>query len=144
MNLPSFLWLWKIAAWSMGLSSLAYLLLGISGFWLYRRRSQGKPRPGWLRPFHYLTGITMVILVLGLLTIGLVGTIGHYGSLGHSPHLLAGFGVVILVIISATTATQIGKYPQARSLHVGTNLILLLAFITVSLSGWNVVQKYLP
>ena len=52
----------------MGLGSLAYLLLGISGFWLYRRRSQGKPRPGWLRPFHYLTGITMVILVLGLLT----------------------------------------------------------------------------
>ena len=86
----------------------------------------------------------MVILVLGLLTIGLVGTIGHYGSLGHSPHLLVGLAVVILVLISATTATQIGKYPQARSLHVGTNLILLLAFITVSLTGWNVVQKYLP
>ena len=144
MNLLSFLWLWKIAAWSMGLSSLAYLLLGMSGFWLHKRRSQGKPHPGWLRPFHYLTGITMVILVLVLLTIGLVGTIGYYGSLGHSAHLLVGFGLVILVLISATTATQIGKYPQARSLHVGTNVMLFLAFISVSITGWNVLQKYLP
>ncbi|MBO1058805.1 MAG: DUF4079 domain-containing protein, partial [Dolichospermum sp. JUN01] len=26
MHLPSFLWLWKIAAWSMGLSLLAYVI----------------------------------------------------------------------------------------------------------------------
>ncbi|NEQ88363.1 MAG: DUF4079 domain-containing protein, partial [Moorea sp. SIO2I5] len=31
MNLPSFLWLWKIAAWSMGLSLCAYVLLAITG-----------------------------------------------------------------------------------------------------------------
>jgi hypothetical protein len=145
MDLPSFLWLWKIAAWSMGLASLAYVLQGISGFWLSKQRSQQKPRPKWLKPFHYLNGIIMVLLVLLLLTIGIVGTIGHYGSLGHSPHLLAGLSVVILVLISAVSATQIGpEHPQARSLHVKTNIVLLLAFICVSLTGWNVVQKYLP
>lgn len=145
MNLPSFLWLWKIAAWSMGLGILAYVLQGISGFWLYKQRSQQKPRPPWLKPLHYGIGITMVLLVLLLLTIGIVGTIGHYGSLGHSPHLLAGLSVVILVLISAVSATQIGpKHPQARSLHVKTNIMLLLAFISVSLTGWHVVQKYLP
>ncbi|ELR99617.1 hypothetical protein GLO73106DRAFT_00034690 [Gloeocapsa sp. PCC 73106] len=129
----------------MGLASLAYMVLGISGFWLHRKRTKQQPRPVWLRPFHYLVGGTMVLLVLTLLSIGLVGTIGYYGSLGHSPHLLAGVCVVLLVLISAGSATQIGpKHPQARSLHVGTNLILLVAFIFVSVSGWQVVQKYLP
>lgn len=145
MDLPSFIWLWKIAAWSMGLASCAYILLAITGFWIYRKRTKKQGRPAWLRPFHYSVGVTMVLLVLTLLTIGLVGTMGYYGSLGHSPHLIAGCCVVLLVLISAGSATQIGpKHPQARSLHVGTNLILLLAFIFVSVSGWHVVQKYLP
>ncbi|MFN6181193.1 MAG: DUF4079 domain-containing protein, partial [Dolichospermum sp.] len=34
MHLPSFLWLWKIAAWSMGLSLMAYLFLAITGIWM--------------------------------------------------------------------------------------------------------------
>jgi len=144
LDLPSFLWLWKIAAWSMGLASFAYFVLGITGFWLYRRRNQQKPRPLWLRPVHYLTGITMVILVLVLLSIGILGTIGHYGSLGHSPHLWAGLTVVVLVLISAASATQITQRPEARTVHVSINIILLLAFIFVSFTGWGVVQKYLP
>ncbi|MFQ3617077.1 MAG: DUF4079 domain-containing protein [Cyanobacteriota bacterium] len=145
MNLPSFLWLWRIAAWSMGLSLLTYSLLGISGFWLRRSRRQTLPRPGWLRSLHLTFGVLLVLLVLLLLTIGLVGTLGHYGSLGHSVHLAAGLTVVALVLLSAGSATQIGAgRPWARSLHVGTNLVLLLGFIAVSLSGWSVVQKYLP
>ena len=39
MHLPSFLWLWKIAAWSMGLSLLAYLFLAITGIWMLRVRT---------------------------------------------------------------------------------------------------------
>ncbi|WP_013325128.1 DUF4079 domain-containing protein [Gloeothece verrucosa] len=145
MNLPSFLWLWKIAAWSMGLSLTAYTILGISGFWMYNRRINKQPRPQWLRPLHYLIGGIMVFLVLLLLSIGIIGTLGHYGSLGHSPHLVAGLLVVVLVLISAISAAQISpKRPWARSLHVSTNVILLLGFLLVTGSGWSVVQKYLP
>ncbi|RMF63531.1 MAG: DUF4079 domain-containing protein [Cyanobacteria bacterium J069] len=145
MNLPSFLWLWRIAAWSMGLSLLTYSLLGVSGLWMRRTRSQALEVPDWLRPLHMVLGGVLVLLVLLLLTVGLVGTLGYYGSLGHSVHLVAGLVVVGLVLLSAGSATQIGSgRPWARSLHVGTNLVLLLGFIAVSLSGWSVVQKYLP
>ena len=145
LNLPSFLWLWKIAAWSMGLSLFAYTLLAVSGFWLWRQRQAKQPRPPWLRPGHYLIGTILVCLVFLLLIIGLIGTIGHYGNLGHSLHLVAGISVVILVLISAISATQINpKRPWMRSLHVGTNFVLLLAFIYVTWTGWGVVQKYLP
>ncbi|MEA5535427.1 DUF4079 domain-containing protein [Crocosphaera sp. XPORK-15E] len=145
MNLPSFLWLWKIAAWSMGLSLFAYFLLGISGGWMfYQRNTQASP-PLWLRPVHYIIGAILVMLVLLLLVIGLVGTLGHYGSLGHSYHLIAGLVTVILVLISATAATQISpERPRMRMLHIGTNIILFISFALVSLSGWSVVQKYLP
>jgi hypothetical protein len=145
LNLPSFLWLWKIAAWSMGLSLFAYTLLGLSGFWLWRRRKAKQPRPSWLRPFHYLTGGILVFLVFLLLAVGLIGTIGYYGNLGHSPHLIAGLSVVLLVSLSAISATQINaKRPWARSLHVGTNFVLFLGFLYVTWTGWAVVQKYLP
>lgn len=145
MNLPSFLWLWKIAAWSMGLSLSAYLLLAISGGWMFYSRQEKKRRPKWLRPLHYVVGGGMVFLVLLLLAVGLIGTIGHYGNLGHSVHLPAGLTVVTLVIISAVSATQISiEKPWARSLHIATNIILFFGFAAVSASGWVVVQKYLP
>ncbi|MGC1245518.1 MAG: DUF4079 domain-containing protein [Spirulinaceae cyanobacterium] len=144
MNLPSFLWLWKIAAWSMSLSVLAYLVLGISGFWLFNGRKAKSLRPSWLRPFHYITGTILVVLVLLLLAIGLVGTIGHYGSLGHSWHLVAGLIVVSLVLLSAGSATQINRKSWGRSLHISTNITLFWAFLWVSWTGWSVVQKYLP
>ena len=112
---------------------------------MFNRRLAKRPRPRWLRPFHYITGAIMVVLVLLLLAIGLVGTIGHYGSLGHSPHLIAGLSVVVLVLVSAGSATQINpKRLWARSLHIGTNIALLGGFIFVTLTGWDVVQKYLP
>lgn len=145
MNLPSFLWLWRIAAWSMGLSLTAYTLLGITGIWMYSRRTQKQPRPPWLKPVHYTIGGILVFLVLLLLSVGLIGTIGHYGSLGHSPHLIAGISVVILVLTSAFSAIRIHpQRPWARTLHIRTNIILFLGFMFVTFSGWNVVQKYLP
>lgn len=129
----------------MGLSLFAYVLLVTSGTWMFYRRSTQQPRPDWLRPFHYTVGITMVALVLLLLAIGLVGTVGHYGNLGHSSHLPTGLAVVGLTVLSAWSATQISpSRPWARPLHVATNAILLLGFIVVSLTGWIVVQKYLP
>jgi hypothetical protein len=145
LDLPSFLWLWKIAAWSMGLSLFTYVLLGFSGIWMLNRRVSKRPRPAWLRPFHYIVGAILVFLVLLLLAIGVVGTLGYYGSLGHSPHLVAGLLVVALVLISAISATQISpKRPWARSLHIATNLLLFSGFVFVTLTGWTVVQKYLP
>lgn len=145
MNLPSFIWLWKIAAWSMGLSLLAYLLLAVTRVWMFQTRKISTPRPEWLRSLHYGIGGSMVLLVLLLLGIGIVGTLGHFGSLGHSQHLIAGLVVVGLVLVSAVSATLIS--PQrtwARSLHIATNLILFVGFLCVSLTGWTVVQKYLP
>lgn len=144
MDLPSFLWLWKIAAWSMGLSVTVYGILAVTGTGLYYFRTQKSPRPQWLRPVHYTLGTLLVGLVLLLLTIGIVGTIGHYGNLGHSPHLIAGLLVVGLVLLSAISATQISaKRPWARSLHVTTNAVLFFALVYVSWTGWTVVQKYL-
>ncbi|MGB3533843.1 MAG: DUF4079 domain-containing protein [Microcoleaceae cyanobacterium] len=145
MNLPSFLWLWKIAAWSMGLSILAYLLLAISGGWMFYRRNSNQSRPPILRTLHYIIGGTLVALVLLLLLIGIVGTLGQYGTLGHSPHLMAGLTVVSLVLISAWSATQISP-PKAwaREVHIRTNLVLFIGLAIVSWTGWTVVQKYLP
>jgi hypothetical protein len=145
VNLPSFIWLWRIAAWSMGLSVTAYFLLAITGGWMFFARQNSQPRPKWLRPLHYVIGGTMVFLVVLLLSVGLIGTIGYYGNLGHSAHLPAGLTVVALTLLSAWSATQISpKRPWARSLHISTNAVLFLGFAIVSLTGWSVVQKYLP
>ncbi|MBI1240073.1 DUF4079 domain-containing protein [Umezakia ovalisporum] len=153
MNLPSFIWLWKIAAWSMGLSLLGYLLLLVTGIWMFRHRtSQRFPSFPWfiggrgeVRSLHYTIGITMVSLVLLLLAIGIVGTLGHFGSLGHSSHLIAGLTVVVLVLLSGFSATQINtRRSWARPLHIGVNIILFAGFAWVSVTGWIVVQKYLP
>lgn len=145
LNLPSFLWLWRIAAWSMGLSLFAYFLLALSGSWIFYSRTQKRSRPQWLRPVHFSIGAGLITLVLLLLSIGLVGTVGYYGSLGHSAHLPAGILVVCLTLLSGWSATQIGpQKPWARSLHLGINLLLLLSFASVSWTGWSVVQKYLP
>ncbi len=145
MDLPSFLWLWKMAAWSMGLSVTAYFLLAVSGGWLFYGRSNKKKRPRWLRSLHITIGSILVGLVLLLLGIGLVGTLGHYGSLGHSSHLMAGIIVVALVLASAASASRIHpQRPWARQLHVSINLVLLFGFMWVSWTGWSVVQKYLP
>ncbi len=146
MDLPSFLWLWKIAAWSMGFSILAYSLLACSGLWMYGARL-GRKQQGRIlvRSLHYGLGITLVALVLLLLAVGIVGTLGHYGSLGHSVHLGAGLLVVGLVLLSAWSANQIAPGRQwARSLHITTNAILFVALAWVSWTGWTVVQKYLP
>ena len=145
MDLPSFLWLWKIAAWSMGFAIAAYGLQTISGSWMYYARTSRTLRPAWLISFHYVTGIVMVMLVILLLIIGIVGTLGHYGSLIHSSHFGAGLLVVGLVVLSAWSATKISSQrPWARSLHIGTNIILFTGLVLVSLTGWQVVQKYLP
>jgi hypothetical protein len=153
MHLPSFLWLWKIAAWSMGLSLLAYLLLAVTGFWMLRART-GQDAPSiplltrgnqGMRSLHYIIGISMVSLVLLLLAIGVIGTLGHFGTLGQSSHLVAGLLVVGLVLLSAVSATQISaRRPWARPLHIGVNMMLCVGFAWVSWTGWCVVQKYLP
>ena len=50
VDLPSFLWLWRFAAWSMGLSLTAYGLLAISGLILWSDRRRQQPRPPGLAP----------------------------------------------------------------------------------------------
>lgn len=145
LNLPSFLWLWKIAAWSMGVSLFAYGCLAVTGLGLRYTRQTERRRPLWLRPLHFGLGGTLVALVLLLLAIGLMGTLGYYGTLGHSGHLPAGLTVVSLTLLSAWSATRIAPHrPWARPLHIATNLLLLVGFLSVSLTGWSVVQKYLP
>nr|WP_277874378.1 DUF4079 domain-containing protein [Leptolyngbya sp. FACHB-8] len=139
------MWLWRIAAWSMGLSLLFYGLLAFSGIRMRSYRQRIRSYDAWLRPFHILSGIVLLALVLGLLAIGIVGTLGEYGTLGHSAHLPIGLLVVGLTLLSAWSATRIGLgEPGARSLHITINLTLLLGFLFVLATGWSVVQKYLP
>ena len=145
----------------MGLSITAYGLLAVSGTVLYllrtgslgagNQKSHEKgggaiaiSRPIWLRPLHFTLGGIMVALVLLLLSIGVIGTLGEYGNLGHSVHLPAGIIVVTLTLASAWSATRISpQRPWARKLHLSLNGVLFLAFVTVTATGWNVVQKYL-
>ena len=144
MDLPSFLWLWKIAAWAMGGAIAFYLLQLCSGIWMFYGRATRIGRPLWLRNAHYIGGIVIVFLVLLLLAIGIVGTVGYYGSLGHSSHLWAGLFVVGLTCLSAWSANQIDvRNTWARSLHVTINAILFVGLAYVSWTGWSVVQKYL-
>jgi len=145
MDLPSFIWLWRIAAWSMGLSLTAYSLLALSGSGLfYTRQQSDATRPSWLRPLHFALGGIMVFLVLLLLSIGLIGTLGEYGQLGHSVHLPAGLVVVSLTLASAWSATRISpERPWARKLHLSLNGVLFVAFVAVTATGWSVVHKYL-
>ncbi len=138
MDLPSFLWLWKIAAWAMGLTIVAYLLGAVSGFGLWIPK-----RPDWVKTVHSVSGVGVVLFVMVLLLIGLVGTIGHYGSLGHSSHLWSGVAVVELVFLSAWSAVQIPTQAWARPVHIGVNALLCFALVWVSITGWEVVQKYL-
>ena len=145
MDLPSFLWLWRIAAWSMGSLLLIYTGLAASGITVRILRQRSQPYPVWLRPLHLLLGGVALGLVLLLMTIGIVGTLGYYGNLGHSGHLPAGLIVVALFLISAWSASRMStERPWARSLHVKINLTLLFALGGVLLTGWDVVQKYLP
>ena len=145
MDLPSFLWLWRIAAWSMTLSIVAYLILGLSGWLMWKIRNNSQPRPRWFRQFHRFVGTIMLGLVLLLLIIGLIGTLGEYGHLGHSVHLPACLLTVSLVCLSFWSAGQIHpSRPWARKLHLNTNIALFFAFCFVTVSGYSVVQKYLP
>jgi hypothetical protein len=155
LNLPSFIWLWRIAAWSMGLTIFLFVSLLAIGGWMRYLRLQASTVPsldeptstllGWRR-LHFALGVVLVLTVLLLLSIGIVGTLGHFGSLGHSPHLPAGLTVVALTLASAWSATQINhpQKPWARSLHLTLNGLLMIALALVSWSGWVVVQKYLP
>ena len=132
------------AAWLMSLFLLAYMLLAVTGIWMFRARKMCKTQPNWLRSLHYISGSCMVVLVLLLLTIGVIGTLEHFGTLGHSPHFLAGLTVVGLVLLSAGSATQIrAKRFWARTLHISTNITLFFGFLWVSVTGWKMVQKYL-
>ena len=128
----------------MGFSVLAYLLLAATGVWMFGTRTKSIAQPSWLKFLHYILGASLVGLVLLLLAIGIVGTLGHFGSLGHSSHYVAGLVVVALVLLSGASATLIHVKPWAWSLHIGTNITLLAGLIWVSLTGWSVVQKYLP
>ncbi|NEQ78982.1 MAG: DUF4079 family protein, partial [Moorea sp. SIO2I5] len=54
------------------------------------------------------------------------------------------WSVVALVLLSAFSATQISpQQPLAKAVHVATNIALLVGFTWVSLTGWEVVQKYM-
>lgn len=129
----------------MGLTLTAYALLAVTGGVLFYTRSKDQERSAWLRPLHIVLGTGVVSLVLVLLAIGVIGTLGEYGRLGHSVHLLFGLTVVTLVLASAWSASRIAvERPWARSLHVTLNGALGVALAAAGLSGWQVVQKYLP
>lgn len=129
----------------MGLTLTGYSLLALTGGVLHYTRTKPIERSAWLRPLHIGLGVILVTLVLVLLSIGIVGTLGEYGRLGHSLHLLFGLTVVGLVLTSAWSASRIApERPWARQLHLTLNGLLGLGLVAAGLSGWQVVQKYLP
>ena len=147
------MWLWRAAAWSMGGAMVAYVILAGSGFFVFRWIRQPANLPenqrrgaiATLATVHLGFGILMVLLILFLLAIGIVGTLGHFGNLGHSVHLPVGIVTVHLTLMSAWSAIQIlqGK-PWARQVHLICNGGIAIALLLALISGWSVVQKYLP
>ena len=123
-----------------------YMGLLVVGLILRRKRLNRNGRHmRWLRRLHIVAGVTMVVLVLVLLAIGIIGTLGHFGSLGHSWHLPVGLTVVGLAIASALSGRRIHpQRPLSRPIHLGINSALAVALLLVVVSGWSVVQKYLP
>ncbi|MEM9568531.1 MAG: DUF4079 domain-containing protein [Cyanobacteria bacterium P01_E01_bin.34] len=146
MHLPSFIWLWRAAAWSMGGTMVLYIIQIVLGLLVRRQRiDRDASKRVWFRHWHFWAGITMLGLILLLLAIGIVGTLGHFGSLGHSWHLPAGLMVVGLAIASAVTGSRIqSERPNSRIIHLSINGALAVALLLVLASGWSVVQKYLP
>jgi Protein of unknown function (DUF4079) len=138
------LWLWKIAAWSMGLSMLTITLLGVSGYRLWQSRNRGKPAKAWLYQAHPVLGKILVFLTLLLWSVGFYGTVQDHGHLRFSAHFWAGSVMVILVCTSAWTAFQIPRYSWARPLHLGLNGLIVCLLFWVLATGWVVVQPHLP
>ncbi|MEO0852116.1 MAG: DUF4079 domain-containing protein, partial [Cyanobacteria bacterium J06648_11] len=62
--MPSFLWLWRVAAWAMGFTVLAYVIQGGLG-WKIRSRRLSPAFVPWknLRSLHVVCGWVMVALV---------------------------------------------------------------------------------
>jgi len=158
LDLPSFLWLWRAAAWAMGFTIAAYFLLALSGLWLGWRERIASPSTDradrdvtrddaarGMRVLHLGLGAAIVFLVLFLLAIGIVGTLGHFGELGQSAHLPVGLSVVGLTIAAAVAGLRIRPDRRyARAIHRTIVLSLSIALGIVSYTGWEVVQKYLP
>jgi Protein of unknown function (DUF4079) len=138
------LWLWKTAAWSMGLSTLTITLLGISGYRLWQSRHRGKPAKSWLYKTHPALGKVLVFLTLLLWSVGFYGTVQDHGHLRFSAHFWAGSTMVLLVCTSAWAAFQIPRRSWARSLHLGLNSLMVCLLFWVLATGWVVVQPHLP
>ena len=144
MDLPSFVWLWRWAAWSMGGVILLYVLLLLTGLKLFQQHRAWLAPGSAVRWIHITLGILLVGLVLELLAIGVVGTLGHFGSLGQSVHLWAGVGVTGLTLLTAWHGWQGRRWQSSRGIHILLNGVLAVALVGVSWTGWQVVQKYLP
>lgn len=131
----------------MGLTLFLFLCLALSGGFGRWQRLGGKgcqQIAGRWRSLHIGLGGLLVTTVLLLLAIGLVGSWGEHHSWGHSSHLWAGCSVVVLVIFSAIAGLRSRGGDRWRVWHLGANGCLLLALLWVLLSGWQVVQPYLP
>jgi|GEM_PF-1329119 len=137
----------SITAFSMTLAVFLYIGLGVLGIALRRLRLRhGEASWGWLRYIHYGLGITLVLTILELMTIGILGASTYEGTAGHSSHLPAGLLVAGLTLGSAWAASRVHpKRPWARPLHVSINGMLFLALSAVSWTGWTVLQdNYIP
>ena len=78
MDLPSFTWLWRIAAWSMGISITLYFSLAIVGIFYRMQRLRRKLYYWrWLRYLHYGLGVLFVFFVY----CGDFGSLWQFGSL---------------------------------------------------------------
>ena len=93
---------------------------------------------------HAALGRWIVALTLLGSIGGMAVTYLNNGKLFVGPHLIAGGGVVVLVLATAALGPALQKGQDwARSLHVGLNGLILLLFGWQAITGVAIVNKLL-
>ncbi len=90
---------------------------------------------------HRVGSLFMALVVLGTVG-GMAVTYINSGKLFVGPHLLAGLGMMAMVVVSASLVPYMQKGNSfARLSHVGLNMAMLLIFAWQAFTGVGIVQK---
>ncbi len=144
----------SVKVWSQfGHPILMWVLFGTAIYALYlgikvkRLRQADKEtkkeliKGNFINRHHRVGSLFMALIVLGTVG-GMAVTYINNGKLFVGPHLLAGLGMMSMVVVSASLVPYMQKGNSvARLSHVGLNMTMLLIFAWQAFTGVEIVQK---